>query len=63
MSRQKKLLALFQSILSMDQEMQNQEMYMKAKKEASMKVATQFNMLNVMQDLGQSFESFEKEGE
>lgn len=48
---------------TMDQEMQNQEMYMKAKKEASMKVATQFNMLNVMQDLGQSFESFEKEGE
>jgi hypothetical protein len=47
----------------MDQEMQNQEMYMKAKKEASMKVATEFNILNVMQDLGQVFEPFKKESE
>ena len=48
---------------TMDQEMQNQEMYMKAKKEASMKVATEFNILNVMQDLGQVFEPFKKESE
>lgn len=47
----------------MDQEMQNQEMYEKAKKEASMKVATEFNILNVMQDLGQVFEPFKKESE
>lgn len=45
----------------MDQQMKMQEMYMKAKRQASSKVAMKFNILNVMKDLGQVFQSHNKE--
>lgn len=44
-------------------EEQQAMMYQQAKKKASMQVATQFNILNVMEDLGQVFQQFKKEGE
>lgn len=44
-------------------EEQQAMMYQQAKKKASMQVASQFNILNVMEDLGQTFQQFKKEGE
>ena len=41
----------------------NEAMLIQAKRNASKLVARQFNILNVMQDLGQVFEPFKKEGE
>ena len=45
----------------MDEQMQVQQMVTQAKKRASMRVAPKFNILNVMKDLGQVFEPFERE--
>jgi hypothetical protein len=39
----------------------NEMIMMKAKQGASKVVGTQFNILNVMKDLGQVFEPFERE--
>ena len=43
------------------QENRNMEMYMKTKQNASKKASMKFNILNVMKDLGQVFQSFDKE--
>lgn len=56
----KKGSAEHQALLKKQQN-KNVEMYMKAKKTASLKVATKFNILNVMNDLGQTFQKFDEE--
>jgi len=45
----------------MDEKMQIQQMVTQAKRQASMRVASKFNILNVMKDLGQVFQQFDKE--
>lgn len=45
----------------MDEQMQVQQMVTQAKKRASMRIAPKFNILNVMKDLGQVFQRFERE--
>lgn len=71
-SRRKKEADLIQQQISSMQSMSTEEMakqeqqammYQQAKKKASMQVASQFNILNVMEDLGQVFQQFKKEGE
>ena len=41
----------------------NEMIMMKAKQDASKIVGTRFGILNVMRDLGQVFEKFDKEGQ
>ena len=61
----KQQISSMQSMSTEEMAKQEQQamMYQQAKKKASMQVASQFNILNVMEDLGQVFQQFKKEGE